>query len=114
MTRSDAQGAVDAECLAWNREQEKIHQGELEAEIRKEKFCFQCSPDGEFTIEGVCEICKELNRKSDLQFERALKETDSDKGYITCGSCEMKSPEPTEDGECPNCRSGNWVWGEID
>ena len=34
--------------------------------------------------------------------------------YITCGSCEMKSPEPTEDGECPNCRSGNWVWGEID
>jgi hypothetical protein len=34
--------------------------------------------------------------------------------YITCGSCEIRSPEPTEEGECPNCRSGNWVWGDID
>lgn len=38
----------------------------------------------------------------------------SKKNYITCGSCEVSSPEPTEDGECPNCRSGNWVWGDID
>lgn len=35
LTRSDAQGAVEAEDLKWEREQEAIYQGELEAEIRQ-------------------------------------------------------------------------------
>lgn len=33
---------------------------------------------------------------------------------IQCGSCEQVSDHPTKDLKCPNCHSGNWVYGFID
>lgn len=51
--------------------------------------------------------------KNCIKRDNDMIDPDSEKGFITCGSCEMKSPEPTEDGECPNCRSGNWIWGDF-
>lgn len=55
-----------------------------------------------------------LEFMGEIEKRVVIKEEQIQPRYITCGSCKMKSPEPTEDGECPNCRSGNWVWGEID
>lgn len=34
--------------------------------------------------------------------------------HITCGSCEERSFEPTEDKLCPRCFSGNWVFGDLE
>ena len=31
-----------------------------------------------------------------------------------CGSCEEIFSKPTADGNCPHCKSGNWVNGYID
>lgn len=34
--------------------------------------------------------------------------------YIECNKCGLTTSEPTEEGECSNCRSSNWVWKSID
>ena len=31
------------------------------------EYCFQCSPDGKYTIDGVCEVCKDINERADNQ-----------------------------------------------
>lgn len=49
------------------------------------EYCFQCSPDGKYTIDGVCEVCKEINDRSDI---------------LTCNECAGLSDE--EKKKCPH------------
>ncbi len=47
------------ECKEWTKDCKCIQPKTSRA------YCFQCSPDGKYTIKGVCEVCEGINKRAD-------------------------------------------------
>lgn len=58
-------------------------------EQKEREYCFQCSPNGKYTIKGVCEVCKDINKRADKK----------DCEDITCINCDN-----TMEGICDTCK----------
>lgn len=56
---------------------------------------------------------EEFDCQIDVQLEDVGDDDEPTSGNYQCGSCEKFFDEPI-DGECPHCKSGNWVKGCID
>ena len=57
-----------------------------------------------------CDECGEYHTKGEREVIVEDKKDEKNIPSIYCNDCKLHTDEPTDEGECSNCRSHNWEW----